>query len=86
MFESGREALPNVGRGLKALPEVREWLGDPPKCPGVVGRHSWMMGRGRKAFPNVWEWSGDSPDALSGREAHLDDREWSLALSDVREW
>ena len=25
------------GSGQEALPYVREWLGDPPSCPGVVG-------------------------------------------------
>ena len=25
------------GSGREALPDVREWLADPPICPGVVG-------------------------------------------------
>ena len=51
MFESGREARPNV----------RKWSGDPPGCPGVVRRPSWMSGSGRKALPDVLEWSGGPP-------------------------
>ena len=52
------------GSGRDALGDVREWSGDPPGCPGVVGRHSRMSGSGWETFPDV-------------REAHPDVREWS---------
>ena len=48
MLESGEEALP----------DVREWSGDPPGCPGEVGRPSLMSESGREAIPDVREWSG----------------------------
>ena len=38
--------------------DVREWLGDPPKCPVVVRRPSWMSGNGREALPDVREFLG----------------------------
>ena len=54
------------GSGREALPDVREWLGDPPGypewseghsgCPGVVERPSQMSGSGRDALPEVREW------------------------------
>ena len=51
------------GSVRQALPVVREWLGDPPGSPGVVGRPYpisgslfRMTGSGRLALPNVWEW------------------------------
>ena len=37
------------GSGREALSDVREWLGGPTKCPGVVGRRSRMIGSGKKA-------------------------------------
>ena len=59
MSGSCREALSDV---REALPIVREWLGDlpgfplvlgvPPGCPGVVGMPSWMTGSGRNALPD----------------------------------
>ena len=42
----------------KALPDVREWSGDPPGCPGVVGRPFRMSGSGRETLadvPEFWE-------------------------------
>ena len=56
------------GSGRVALPNVREWSGGLPGCPGVVGRPSrmsesglvrpsQMFGSGRKALPDVREWS-----------------------------
>ena len=53
------------GCGWEVLPDVSEWLGAPPGCPGVVGRPSQMtvsglearMG-GWEALPEVREWSG----------------------------
>ena len=52
------------GSGREALPNVREGSGDPPGCPGVIGRPSQMSGRGREALPDIWEWSGDPPGCL----------------------
>ena len=56
------------GSGRLALPNVQEWSGDPPVCPGVVGRPSRMSGCGpdtvpnhRKDLPDVQEWSGVPP-------------------------
>ena len=44
---------------------IREWSGDPPRGPGVVGRPSWRSGSGQEAFPEAWvalpnvqEWLG----------------------------
>ena len=52
------------GSVWEALPDVQEWSGDPPVCPGVVDRSSQMTGVGgsrsrisgsvRKALPYVW--------------------------------
>ena len=53
--------------GWEALPEVREWWGGPPGCPGVVGRPSWMSGSDRKL----------SRKSVSGRDAIPDVREWT---------
>ena len=39
------------------LPDVREWSGGPPGCPGVVGRSSRKSGRSREDLPDVREWS-----------------------------
>ena len=51
------------GSGRMTLPDFREWLGGPPGCPGVVGRHSWMSrsggrpsrmsGSGQESLPDV---------------------------------
>ena len=38
-------------KGREALPEGREWSGDNPCGPGVVGRQSWRAGSGREAVP-----------------------------------
>ena len=61
MFVSAREALPEV---CGALPDIREWSGDPPGCLGVIGRPSRMSARWREVLPNVREWSG-GPHELS---------------------
>ena len=45
MFRSGRVVLPNV----------REWLEDPPGCSEVVRRPYQMSGSGQVAFQMVWE-------------------------------
>ena len=44
------------GSGRVALPDVREWLGDPAECPGVIERLSLMSGSGLEALPDVQEW------------------------------
>ena len=69
-----REALPEVRetpqmprsfrKALPFLSDVREWSGDPPGCPGVVGLPSQMSRSGREALSEV-------------REAHLDVQECS---------
>ena len=46
MSASGQEALPDVRELLKAFPDVLEWSGDPPGCPGVVGLPSQMSESG----------------------------------------
>ena len=53
MSRSGREAVPNV----------REWSGCYPKCPGMVGRPSRMSGSGQEILLNV-------------QKALLDIQEW----------
>ena len=55
-----------IGSGRKALPDVWEWSGSPPKCPKVGGRPSRMSlsgerpcrmsGSGRETLPDVPEW------------------------------
>ena len=49
------------GRGREALPDVWQWSGGPPKCPGVVERPSRMSGSGQDTLPDVPELSGDPP-------------------------
>ena len=61
MSESGRETLSYVREWWEILPDVREWSGDAPGHPGVVGRPSRMSGSGQKAIMNVQEWSRDPP-------------------------
>ena len=46
------------GSGGEALPDIREWSGNPDGCPGVVGRPTCVFGSGREALPDVREWSG----------------------------
>ena len=55
MSGSGREGTRMSGSCQEVLPEVQEWLKDPPGCPGVVGRPTQMSGSGREALPNVQE-------------------------------
>ena len=55
MSGSGRKACRMFGSGRKAFPNIREWSGDPPECPGVVGRPSQMSGSGRVFLPDVRE-------------------------------
>ena len=66
MFESGRETFP----------DVREWSGGPPECPGVVGRPSRMSERGLETLPDV---RGD-------QGALMDVQQWSEVSPECREW
>ena len=43
------------GSGREAIPDVREWLKGPSKCPGVVERPSRMFVRGQEALTDVRE-------------------------------
>ena len=80
--------------GREALPEVREWSGDPQGCPGVVrrpyrmsARPSRIFGSGRKTLPDVREWSGDHPGCpgVVGRPSRMSGSGWE-ALLGIREW
>ena len=89
------------GSAWESLPKVREWLGGPAGCPGVVGRPSQISRSGREA--SLMSGSGqylgvvESPAGClgvverlsrmsgSGQEALPDVREWWEALLDVRE-
>ena len=62
MSGSGREHTRMSGNGREALPDVREWSGGPPGCPGVVGMPSRMSRSGWEALPENREWSGGLPD------------------------
>ena len=62
------------GNGHIAIPEVQEWLEDPPRCPGVVGSPSQMSRICRKTQPDVQEWSEALPDSRSVRETLPDVR------------
>ena len=80
MSGSGPDTLPDVRKVLlnacKDFPDVREWSGGPPECPGVVGRPSRMSKCGRVALTDVRQWSGwPSQMSGSGREAFPDVRE-----------
>ena len=57
MSGSGWDAFTGV---LDALPDVQEWSGGPPGCPGVVGKPSRMFESGRESLPDVRKWSGGS--------------------------
>ena len=41
------------GNGRVDLPDVREWSGGHPGCPGVVGRPTRMSESGRETLPDV---------------------------------
>ena len=93
MSRSGREALPDVPEGWKALPDVRQLSSGPPECvggspggPGVVRKHSRMFGRGQKALPDICEWWGPSRVSESSREMFPNVREWLEGPPDVRKW
>ena len=73
MSGSGREILPDVRECRETLMDVREWSGDPPKCPG--------------GLPGCSPVAVKPPQMSgSGRKALLDIREWWVAFKDVREW
>ena len=57
MSGSGGEALTNIYKWSGTLPDDRDWSGDPPRCPGVVGKPSRMSRSGREALKDVQEWS-----------------------------
>ena len=75
MSRSGLETLPNVREWsvgppvrpgvVEALSDVRELLGGPLECLGVVGSPSQMSGSGRQILSNV-------------QNALLDIQEWSI--------
>ena len=79
MSVSGRGPSRISGSGRKALPDVREWLGGPPGCPGMVRMVSLMLGIDRDALPVDRECLG-----VFGRPSRMSrsDRE---SLPDVRE-
>ena len=52
------------GSGRESLSDVWERSGVPLKCPGVVGRPSWMSGMPSRMSESGWE-------------AHSEFREWS---------
>ena len=72
------------GSGQGALPDVREWLGVPPGCPGVI----------REALPNIREWLGGPPEypKVAGSPSRMVDKPSRMssscrdALPDVRKW
>ena len=66
--------------GREALPEVWEWSGGSPGCPGVVRRPSWMSGSGREAL------KGGQKALTGGRDVLSDDRELSEGPPECREW
>ena len=49
------------GSGQEALPNVWEWSGGPPRCPGVVGSPSRMVWSCREDLLVVPEWLGVPP-------------------------
>ena len=49
------------GSSLEALPDVREVLGGPPGCLGVVGRPFRMYDKGQEALGDLREWSEGPP-------------------------
>ena len=59
--------------GLETLLDVREWSGDPPDCPGVVGRLFQKFGRPSRMSGSCRE---TLPDVPEGWEALPDDRKW----------
>ena len=64
------------GSSQLSLPDVWEWSGDPPGCPGVLKRPFRMSLSGGRPFRMSW----------SGWKALPDVSEWWEALLDVLEW
>ena len=54
------------GSGRECILNVREWLGDPPGCPAVVGRPFRMSGSSRETLQNVWSAFPDVWESLGG--------------------
>ena len=94
MSGSGWETIPAVLNWWEALPDVREWSGDSPKCPGFFGRPSRMTGSGRETLPDVRVRLGGPPECpgvvgsssqKSGRPFRVSES-FREALLDDREW
>ena len=93
MSESDWETHPDVPECLEALPNVQEWSGGPPGCPGVVGKPSEMSESGRETLPDVPEWWEALLDVrqlsggpwMSGRPSRFFGSHWET-IPDVREW
>ena len=62
------------GSGREVLPDIREWSGGPPGCPGLLGS-SYRFRYDSTEFPGVV--GRPSRMSESGREALPDVREWS---------
>ena len=43
-------------RGREAMPDVRDWSGYPPGCPGLVGRLTRMSKSCRETLGDWREW------------------------------
>ena len=61
IFVSSRRPTWISWSGREALPDVRQWSGDTPEYPGVVGRLSWISNSGWETMPDVREWSKGHP-------------------------
>ena len=55
----GQGTLPEFWDGLEILGEVRDWSGDPPGGPGLVGGPSRRFGTGRETLQEVRDRSGE---------------------------
>ena len=53
MSRSGRRPSRMSESGRVTLPDVQEWSGVCPKCPGEVGKPSRMSGSGRETLPDA---------------------------------
>ena len=53
------------GSGREALPNVWEWSGGPPRCPGVVGKPSRMSRKPSRMSEGVQKARLDVREALS---------------------
>ena len=72
------EALPNVPVWWEALSNVRQFLGGPLSCPGVVGTPSQLSESDREALPNVREWPGGLQECprVVGRPSQMSGSVW----------